>query len=142
MMLRKLTLLAILLGAPQLSFAQGQYIDLFPKTGTDLQLILDTLSHGVSEFPEDASPIVMMLHGPEAHRFLKNSFSDNRDVIDQTAQLVAYGILDVKICATWMRMNGYTDADLLPFVMTVPFGEAELERLTSEEGYAEYSVDL
>ena len=84
----------------------------------------------------------MMLHGDEAHRFLRTHYTQNKAIADLTAKLAGYGLLDVKICETWMRINGYSKQDLYPFVSTVPYGKAELDRLVEKEDYAEYDVDL
>lgn len=133
---------ALALVLTNLVWAQGQFIDLYPKSQADLQLILDTLEPTISAEPDDDPPIVMMLHGAEAYRFLRSSYAENKTLIDRTAKLAAYEVIEVKICETWMRANNYTRDDLFPFVSTVPYGAAELERLAEDENYTEYDVDL
>jgi intracellular sulfur oxidation DsrE/DsrF family protein len=141
---RLIALLAALwmLGISPSVFADGQYIDIAPKSQTEVQLVLDTLDASITNNATDLPPIVMMLHGDEAHRFLRGNYEDNKALVDQTAKLAAYQVIQVQICATWMRMNGYQQSDLFPFVTSVPLGVAELERLATEEGYSEYTVDL
>ena len=122
---------------------QGQFIDIYPKTEEDIRVILDTLEQRVTDnTTSSAPPIVMMLHGPQANLFLKQNFSANRSLIDSTAKLTGYGVLDVKICETWMRSNGHERSALFPFIDTVPYGAGELARLREEEGYSPFSVNL
>lgn len=122
--------------------ADGEYIDIAPKSAEQIQLVLDTLDETINNEVEGLPPIVMMLHGDEAHRFLRRNYADNKAMIDQSAKLAAYNVVKVQICATWLKSNNYDNSDLFPFVSPVPYGAAELERLASEEGYTEYSVNL
>ena len=124
------------------AFAEGQFIDIAPKNQTEVQLILETLESSIIAAQADLPAIVMMLHGDEAHRFLRSNYNANKTLIDQTAKLAAYNVIKVQICATWMAINNYDDNELFPFVSTVPLGSAELERLSGEEGYTEFSVNL
>ena len=120
-----------------------EFIDLMPKTDAQVDLILDTLDAAVTEDAGEAlPPIVMMLHGPQAHRFLRPNYQEHKATIDRTAKLAALGVLDVKICATWLKGNNYDKEDLFPFTNSVPLGSAELERLSDEEGYTEFSVSM
>ncbi len=121
----------------------GHFVDLMPKNKAEVELILQTLETSINNNGnEPLPPIVMMLHGAEAHRFVRGNYADNKDLVDQSAKLAAYGILDVQICETWMGENNYSKSDLFPFVQGVPLGTAELERLSSEEGYVEFSVSM
>ena len=136
-------LITLLASAASVSWAQGQYVDLYPKSVEDLQVILDTLEDSIpaTQTTED-SPIVVMLHGEEAHRFVRGNYQANKAIVDQMAKLAAYDVIDVKICETWMRNNNYEQSDLFPFIGTVPYGVAELKRLEKEEGFAEYGSSL
>lgn len=121
----------------------SQFIDLMPKSDAEVDLILSTLETAINDNQANGlPPIIMMLHGNQAHRFVRRNYNENKALVDQTAKLAAYGVLDVKICETWMRGNNYTNKDLFPFVNSVPLGSAELERLSDEEGYSEYSVSM
>lgn len=124
------------------AYAEGQYIDIAPKTQAEIQLVLDTLDATINNNEANLPPIVMMLHGDEAHRFLRSNYAANRSLVDQTAKLAAYNVIKVQICATWMGANQHDPSDLFPFVSTVPLGVAELERLSSQEAYTEFSVNL
>ena len=111
------------------------YFDTAPTTLQELDTLLADLS---SEEDRDGpgTPLIIMLHGDHANAFLRENYPANKKRVDQTALLDAYGIIDVKICATWMRLNDVTEADIPPFIETVPYGVAELERLR-KEGYME-----
>ena len=136
-------LISWLLFAGNVYANSGQYIDLAPKTTDQINLILETLESAiVASDTTNLPPIVMMLHGREAHRFVRPNYQDNKSLVDQTAKLSAYGVLNVQICETWMRNNNYNSKDLFPFVNTVPFADDELERLSEEEGYTEFSIDI
>ena len=124
------------------AWATGEFIDIQPKNLAEIQLVLDTLEATIIEVDEVLPPIVMMLHGQEAHRFLRSNYSANKAMVDQTAKLAAYNVIKVQICLTWMASNMYEEDELFPFVSTVPLGKAELARLASEEGYTQYSVSL
>ncbi len=124
------------------ALAEGQFIDIAPKNQGEVELVLDTLDASIANADTKLPAIVMMLHGDEAHRFLRNNYTDNKSIVDQAAKLAAYQVIKVQICATWMRMNGYQQTDLFPFVESVPLGAAELARLADEEGYTEFTVDL
>ena len=132
----------LFLGISLHAAADGQFIDIAPKTEGQIQLVLDTLDASINDNEPGLPAIVMMLHGEEAHRFLRNNYQANKALVDQAAKLAAYRVIEVQICATWMRMNGYSKSDLFPFVSSVPLGAAELERLATEEGYSEFTVDL
>ena len=132
----------LFLGISLHAAADGQFIDIAPKTAGQIQLVLDTLDASINDNEPGRPAIVMMLHGEEAHRFLRNNYQANKALVDQAAKLAAYRVIEVQICATWMRMNGYRESDLFPFVSSVPLGAAELERLATEEGYSEFTVDL
>lgn len=126
-----------------LASADGEYVDLYPKTIKDLRTILDTLESAIAEpKPDEHRPIVVMLHGAQAHRFVRDNYPHNKAIVDQAAKLAAYDVIDVKICETWMRQNDYDVDDLFPFVNTVPYGAGELKRLVEEEDYREFSVQL
>lgn len=134
----------VLLLSSQVAFASGEFIDIYPKTEQDIELILETLEGNIQAPSADSStpPILMMLHGPQAELFLRSTYSSNKMLVDQTAKLAAYGVLEVQICELWLRRNNHSKTELFPFISTVPYGASELTRLEEEEGYTEYSIDL
>lgn len=139
------TLLSPLVFADNLPLrpVQGEYIDIYAQSEDDIKLILDTLNQRADlQTSEPVPPIVMLLHGPEAMRFLRSYYSENMSLVDSAAKLSAYGLLDVRICETWMRRNKHGQDELFPFIDTVPFVPREIKRLEKEEEFAEFSVDL
>jgi len=111
------------------------YFDAAPNSLQELDTLLNDLS-SEEDRVGPGTPLIIMLHGDHANAFVRDNYPANKKRVDQTALLDAYGIIDVKICATWMRLNDITEADIPPFIETVPYGVAELERLR-KEGYME-----
>lgn len=125
------------------ALADGQYIDIAPQSLDEIQIVLATLDQNLDALPTDEyEPILMMLHGPEAARFLRSNYAKNQDLVDLTAKLSGYGVLEVKICETWLRKNNHAHDELFRFVSTVEFGAGELRRLERDEGYVEYTFQL
>ncbi len=85
-------------------------------------------------FAGSSSPVNFVLHGPEVHVLLKKNYLDNQALVDLAAKLSAFGIIDLKVCETWMGGNRVRREDLPSFVTTVPYGPAETRRL-QKEGY-------
>ncbi len=143
-MLRLPTILALcLIFASSSAWAEGQFIDIYPKSAEEISLILDAVDEQLLNPPaEPVPPIIMMLHGKEAERFLKSHYAQNQSLVDQSARLSAFGLIDVKICETWLRRNNHGLDELFPFIGTVPYGAGELERLEQDEGYVEFALDL
>ena len=134
---------ALLLVLTTQAWGEGQYIDIFPMAEEEISLVLMAVEDKLTETSaEPVPPIVMKLHGPEAERFLRSNYTKNQSLVDLGAKLSGYGLIDVKICETWMRRNNHDQTELFPFVSTVPFGPAELSRLRKEENYSEFALDL
>ena len=112
-----------------LAAAQGQFVDIEPKSVNEIQFVLDTLEKTISDDLRDVPPVVMMLHGNDAHRFLRKNYGANKSLVDQAAKLAAYDVIKVQICAAWMAHNEHNADDLFPFITTVPYGAGELEQV-------------
>lgn len=82
----------------------------------------------------ETNPAKLVLSGEEIRWFLKSVYSSEKSLINRVATLDALGVIEVKACETWMRSQGISPGDLLPFVETVPYGPDESKRLV-EEGY-------
>ena len=137
-LLQVLALAGLLLVAAPASAADAAfryYFDTAPTSLTELDTLLNDLSDS-EERVAPGAPLIIMLHGDYANVFVRDNYPANKKRVDQTALLDAYGIIDVKMCATWMRLNDITEADIPPFIETVPYGVAELERLRNN-GYME-----
>ena len=79
--------------------------------------------------------MVFVLHGPEAKGLLLSKYHKNQSVMDMAARLSAFELVDIRVCRTWMGGNGVDESDLPPFVTTVPYGPAEIERLLEQQNY-------
>ncbi len=79
--------------------------------------------------------IAFVLHGPEVEIFFRKNYRHYKPIVDLAARLSALEVIDIKICRTRLRQLGSTEESLFPFVGSVPFGPAEIERLTGEEGF-------
>lgn len=82
----------------------------------------------------ETNPAKLILSGEEIRWFLKSVYLSEKSLINRVATLDALGIIEVKACETWMRSQGISSSDLLPFVETVPYGPDESRRLL-EDGY-------
>ena len=137
-----LVVMLAMAGAGPGALAQGQYIDLFPMTQADIELIFETLDSGVTDLEPSTPPVVMMLHGPQAAKFVRSAYSKHRNLIEHAAKLSAFGMLDIKICEMWLKETGHSRQDLFPFITPVPYGADELTRLREEESYSEFVLDI
>ncbi|HAD09696.1 MAG TPA: acyl-CoA transferase [Porticoccaceae bacterium] len=83
-----------------------------------------------------ASPVIaFVLHGPEVEIFFRENYRRYKPIVDLAARLSALNVIDIKICRTRLRHLDTREESLFPFVGDVPFGPAEIERLTGEEGF-------
>ena len=82
-----------------------------------------------------AEPLVFVLHGPEVAIFFRENYGKYKSVVDLAARLSALEVIDVRVCRTRMGVLGREDGALVPFVTTVPFGPAEVERLIDNEKF-------
>lgn len=83
-----------------------------------------------------AMPVIaFVLHGPEVEIFFRENYRRYKPIVDLAARLSALRVVDIKICRTRLRHLDAREESLFPFVGSVPFGPAEIERLTGEEGF-------
>jgi intracellular sulfur oxidation DsrE/DsrF family protein len=115
------------------------YLQISPRGTDELDALLTTLEDSVAADESQPDPVVVVLHGPEASRFLRRSYLDNQALVDRAAKLEAFDRIELRMCETWMRSNGVVREDLLPFVDTVPLAPEEVERL-EQEGYLPFSA--
>ena len=122
-----------------------QYLELSPSTKMDLEVLLDTLEASldeVAQISDGDEPVVIVLHGREANAFTNMNYTANKSLVDRAARLDANALIDVRMCATWMRRNSITPQDIPPFIDTVPFAPEEIRRL-KRSGYERYTpVDI
>ncbi len=80
-------------------------------------------------------PISFVIHGPEVQIFFKDNYQQYKSIVDLAAKLSAFNVVDVNVCLTRMGQLKEEPSVLPPFVGTVPFGPAEVERLIEDEEY-------
>lgn len=101
---------------------------------------VEMLFHRASMLAEEVDnlnayePIVFVLHGDEAHAFRHRNMDQYKDLLALAARLEQSNVIDIRICETWMRINGVDRSELPDFVDTVPLGPAEEARL-KRDGY-------
>lgn len=81
------------------------------------------------------APLSFVLHGPEVALFFKENYQQNKEMVDIAARLTAFKVVEVRVCETRMGVLGRDRSELVPFVGTVPFGPAEINRLLKTEKY-------
>jgi hypothetical protein len=120
------------------------YLQISPQGQDDLEALFRALEDSVAAGEPQAEPVIIVLHGPEALPFIRRHYVQNlqnRSLVDRAAKLMAFNRIELRMCETWMRKNGFDKDDLLPFVDTVPLAPAEVERL-EKEGYVPYTPGL
>ncbi len=80
-------------------------------------------------------PLTFVLHGPEVALFFKDNYQQNKEIVDIVARLTAFKVVEIQVCETRMGVLGRDKSELVPFVGTVPFGPAEIDRLLKQEKY-------
>lgn len=83
----------------------------------------------------DTVEVTFVLHGPVVRNLLRQNYLANKQTVDLAASLSAMGVIEVKACRTWMGGHGVNEEDLQPFVETVAYGPAEVQRLAKEKNY-------
>lgn len=113
-------------------------VDVELQSAEEFALLLDRaeqlLIDGDAPQP-DAAAVTFVLHGPVVRNLLRENYLTNKPLVDKAASLSALGVIDIKACSTWMGANKVVEQDLQPFVGTVTYGAAEVQRLLEEEDY-------
>jgi len=84
---------------------------------------------------DSAYPVRFVLHGPEVRVLLSENYDQHRQTVDLARELSRRGLVDVRVCETWMGSQRITGDQLPPFIGTVPYGPGEERRLLREEEY-------
>ena len=138
---------ALFLLLTSLTFAQSpdvdeRYIaDVQLHTAEELEALLKRAEMLVQDgaLPLDGVPrVAFVLHGPEVRVLLRQSYLDNKPLVDLAASLSALGVVEIKACETWMGGNRVDPSALQPFVQTVPYGPGEIRRLVNDERYIKF----
>lgn len=83
----------------------------------------------------DEPPLIsVVLHGPEVEFFALDNYQQYKAVVDHAAKLSALGAVDISICRTQMRVRGIEPDQVPAFLIQIPYGPGEVERLLIE-GY-------
>lgn len=117
------------------------YLQISPNGQDDLEALFQALEDSLAANEPQSEPVIVMLHGPEAIPFLRANYLENRQIVDRAAKLQAFNRIELRMCESWMRRNGYDDDDLLPFVRTVPSAPAEVEQL-ERDGYKRFRAEM
>ena len=87
--------------------------------------------------PDTFIPVAFVLHGPEVKFFTNENYARYSELVDRAARLDAFKLIDVKICQTYMNLEGIRRESLPPFVDIVPYGPTYEQEL-KDEGYVEF----
>lgn len=115
----------------------SRYLALIKKNSpSEVEMLFKRASMLAEEVDNLSSyePIVFVLHGDEAHAFRHRNMDQYKDLLALAQRLEANNVIDIRICETWMRINGVDRSELPDFVDTVPLGPAEEVRLR-RDGY-------
>ena len=85
---------------------------------------------------DNVPPIAFVIYGPDVGIFFKENYSEFKPIVDLAARLSALEVIEVKVCQVSYEAEGLDRSTLLPFVSTVPFGPAEVNRLLVEQEYS------
>lgn len=120
----------------------GVYIETTEASREDLEALFAGLEDAIAGELIEQDPIVVVLHGADAGAFVRQNYARNKMLVDQAALLDSYGLIDVRMCTTWLVKNGFDAKDLPPYIDTVRYARDEVNRLVAE-GFTPYgSVDL
>lgn len=95
------------------------------------------LLQGAALAGEEAK-VSFVLHGPVLRNLDRDDYLANKELVDLAASLSAMNIIEVKACRAWMRHNGMDEAQLLPFVETVPYGPGAVKAMLESENYTRF----
>lgn len=112
------------------------FFDVSNHTVDELHALLERIEEITEASPEtfDQLEIVMVLHGPDINLFTEKNYRQNEKLITLAAKLDAFKVVDMKACETAMNSLGIDQSEIPPFIETVPYAPAEIQRL-QEQGY-------
>jgi intracellular sulfur oxidation DsrE/DsrF family protein len=113
------------------------FFDVYGHSADEIKALLERARDTYESVPvetRDDLRIAMVLHGPDVEFFARRNYDQYRDIVDMAAQLDAFGLIDMKVCAASASSRGIDNDEFPPFIEIVPYGPAEISRL-EEEGY-------
>lgn len=123
---------------PQATLPAGEKVvfDISVKTVDQLRGVLNRAEELASGPRSAAQPanISIMLHGKEIKYFTIDRYKQYQDIVDLSAKLDAYNVIQFKMCETAMKDFGIKKDNIPSFIEFVPDGELEIKRL-AEQGY-------
>lgn len=115
--------------------------DIELHTADELLQILhraEQLSLAGTARPMGEPRVTIVLHGPVLRSLLRENYRQNKKLVDQAASLSALEVIDVKACSSWMASNSVSPQSLQPFIETVAYGPAEVEKLLENQHYLSF----
>jgi len=110
--------------------------DISVKTVEQLRDVLTRADNLASEPRSATQPanISIMLHGKEIEYFTIDHYKQYKDIVDLSAKLDAYNVIQFKMCETAMKDFGVEKDNVPGFIEFVPNGELEIKNLV-RQGY-------
>jgi intracellular sulfur oxidation DsrE/DsrF family protein len=100
--------------------------------------VIDVLLE-LEQGPRSSKPVPLVLHGDELRSFTRQTYPENRGLIELAGRLDNEMKVEVKACQTMMNSLGISRDDLPDYVEVVPFGPDEVLRLR-DGGYEVYTI--
>jgi intracellular sulfur oxidation DsrE/DsrF family protein len=132
---------SLVLSQNEPSYAAGNHYvaDIQVHTADELGQLMERADQLLADGEFDGGPPVsFVLHGEEARVFMRSSYGQYKMLIDLAASLTALGVVNIRVCETWMGSQRLDPGGLQPFVGTVPNGVAEIRRLHREQNYLKF----
>ena len=106
--------------------------DITKHDSEDLEILLNRVEeiHLNEREKYEGLDLVFILHGPDVHLFTDNNYQENKPLVDLAARLDAFGMIDMKICETYMSNFKINRNEVPPFIESIPFAPSEIKRLT------------
>ncbi len=117
------------------SLQSPMVIDVATRRVDEVTEVLLKLDQG----PRSDRPVPLVLHGNELRSFTRQTYSENRALIELAGRLDSEMRVEVKACQTMMNSLGISRSDLPDFIEVVPFGPDEVLRLR-DGGYEVYTI--
>ena len=128
-----------LIPAADVNSANRYFFNVNGHSKEEVQKLLNRAQEIYDSLPEDQKrtlEIVLVMHGPDAQFFTKQSYEQNKSLVDSAAKLEAFGFIDLKVCAASARSQGIAEDGFPAFIEVVPYGPDELRAL-NQQGYTE-----
>ena len=119
--------------APQGVPGQRLVFDIAAHSPNELRTLLTQAETLIDGPQKPVAHLVLVLHGEDVRYFAQSQYQTYKDIVDLAAKLDAYNVIDMKMCRTAMAQQGIEDGEIPSFIELVPFGPAEVQRLTEAD---------